>query len=167
MEKLLQGSWKRFITLKWDFRTAMKSTWNRVLRIANNPSIMNCTRLSISPSCRIPRNRSNIPASRNQFILFYWPSVVPFSIAGTNTYPHWNNIKISEEKCSYEPCKPCGERSWRMAPHSLTNPTATYISRSSSYDQHSHTHVSAFTCPDLGINKVKGAWKAVGGEEYR
>jgi hypothetical protein len=46
-----------------------------------------------------------------------------------------------------------------MAPHSLTNPTATYISGSSSYDQHSHTHVSAFTCPDLGFNEVNALEK--------
>mmetsp|Transcript_37153 Transcript_37153/g.93914 ORF Transcript_37153/g.93914 Transcript_37153/m.93914 type:complete len:222 (+) Transcript_37153:856-1521(+) len=53
------------------------------LRTANRPSIMNCTRLSISPSCRMPRKRSNT---------------------------EW---------------RPCGDSSDRLAPTSLTKPTAT------------------------------------------
>ena len=39
----------------------MKLTWNFAFRNAKRPSIKNCTRLSISPSWRIPRNRSKIP----------------------------------------------------------------------------------------------------------
>ena len=34
---------------------------NPPFRNANNPSIINCTRLSISPSCKIPLNRSKMP----------------------------------------------------------------------------------------------------------
>jgi len=46
----------------------IKSTWNFAFLIANKPSIKNWTRLSISPSWRIPRKRSKIPA--NYKILF-------------------------------------------------------------------------------------------------